>query len=169
MRTFSLLLVLLLCDALAFGQYGTAPNGYYPSGYNGDIFSGKVTAVDETSEEITISFEQGKRTGTFVGRFQAPCAVSSKDGKPMRALDIPIGTDISAFFETNVRRDGNTSAKENSIIGIMFHSWDGRPVRQQSKKMYLCSATSISHYWRCFGSAGNTCVEPRSPVSTVAK
>lgn len=158
MKTFPLLLVLLLCNSVAFGQYGIAPNGYYPSSYNGDIFSGKVTAVDEASGQITISFEKAKKTETFVGRLQQPCAVPSKDGKPMTAMDLPIGTDITAFFETDVRKDGNASVKENSIIGIMFHSWDGHPVKQPSKKMYSCSGV-MSHNWRCFSSPGATCLE----------
>jgi hypothetical protein len=159
MRTFPLPLVLLLFASIAFGQHGTAPNGYYPSSYNGDIFSGKVTAVDEASELITVSVQKSNKTETFVGRLHEPCAVPSKDGKPMTALDLPVGTDVTVFFDTNVHTDGIKSVKENSIIGIMFHSWDGHPVKQPSKKMYSCSG-AISHYWRCFGSPGSTCIEP---------
>ena len=159
MKPLSLLLVLLLCDSVAFGQHGTAPNGYYPSNYNGETFSGIVTAVDGASGQITISFENPKKTETFVGRLQEPCAVPSKDGKPMTALDLPIGTDVTAFFEANARKGGNPPAKENLIIGVMFHSWNGHPVKQPSKKMYLCSGTPISHDWRCFSSSGATCLE----------
>src|SRR5437868_6360128 len=36
MRTFFLFLVTLLCTSVAFGQYGRAPDGYYPSAYTGD-------------------------------------------------------------------------------------------------------------------------------------
>jgi hypothetical protein len=162
MRTcLCLLLALLLCESTSFGQYGIAPNGYYPSNYNGDIYSGKVTSVDEASGQITVSSEKKPPPEIFVGRLQEPCAVPSKDGNPMSAADLPIGTDVTVFFETKVRKDGDTSVKENSIVGIMFHSWDGHPVRQASKKMYLCSKTPISHNWRCFGSAGATCIEPR--------
>ena len=161
MRSFPYLLVLLLfsCESVAFGQYGIAPNGYYPPNYDGNIFTGRVTAVDEVSEEITISFENGKSTETFVAHLQQACAVPSKDGKPMTALDVPIGTDVTAYFQT-VRKEGNSSKKENSILAVMFHSWNGHPVRQQSKKMYLCSRAPISSYWRCFGSPGATCLEP---------
>jgi hypothetical protein len=158
MRTFFLLLVTLLCASVSFGQYGIAPNGYYPSAYTGNTFSGKVTAVDEATEQVTISFEEKKKTETFVGRLQEPCAVPSKDGKPMTAPDLPIGTYVTVFFETNVRKNGNTSVKENSIIGIMFHSWDGHPVKQTAKKTYFCSRPT-SHYWRCFSSPGVACVE----------
>lgn len=161
MTTFRLLpLFTLLCSSVAFGQYGTAPNGYYPPDYDGNIFSGRVIAVDEASEQITISFEKANNSQTFVGRLQAPCAVPSKDGKRMTALDVPIGTDVTAFFETIVRNDGNFPAKENLIIGLMFHSWDRHPVKQTSQKMYLCSRAQISHYWRCFNSAGASCLEP---------
>jgi hypothetical protein len=159
MRTFFLLLVTLLCASVAFGQYGRAPNGYYPSAYSGDTFSGKVTAVDEASEQITISIEEKKKAETFVGRLQEPCAVPSKDGKPMTAIDLPIGTYVTVFLETNVHKNGSTSVKEHSIVGIMFHSWDGHPVKPTAKKMYLCSKPT-SLYWRCFSSPGAGCLEP---------
>ena len=158
-RTLPLVLI-LLCTHIAFGQYGTAPNGYYPSGYNGEVFTGRVSAIDQTTGQITISFDGKKKTETFVGHFQKSCDVPSKDGNPMTALDLPIGTDVTVFFETNVHKDGSTPVKENLIIGIMFHSWDGHPVGQASKKMYSCSSTPIYHYWRCFVSAGAACIEP---------
>jgi hypothetical protein len=160
MKILFWLLIALLCNPVAFGQYGTAPNGYYPPNFDGNIFSGRVTAIDDASGQITISFENDSKSVTFVGRLQAPCAVPSKDGKQMAAMDLPIGTNVTVFFQTNVRKDGNAVVKENSIIGLMFHSWDGHPVRQTSKKMYLCSRAQISHYWRCFNSAGAACLEP---------
>jgi hypothetical protein len=143
---------------------GTAPNGYYPPAYGGNIFS-EVTAVDEASEQITISSGEKKKIETFLGRLQAPCAVQSKDGKPMTALDLPIGTDVTVFFDKTVHTDGNTSVKENSIIGIMFHSWNGHPIKQTAKKMYLCSTTPTSSYLRCFSSASKGCVEQIDPVT----
>ena len=138
MRNLPLLLLLLLCDPVTFGQYGTAPNGYYPPGYSGDIFSGKVTAVDESTQVITILYDNGKKTDTFTGKLEKPCRVPSADGKLMAALDLPVGTGVTAFFERRSHKDGNTKVNENYIIGIMFHSWDGHPVKQQSKKMYPC-------------------------------
>ena len=152
--------MVFLCTGIGFAQYGTAPNGYYPSGYGGDIFTGSVSAVDEATGQITVSFHTKKKTETFVGHLQKSCDVPSKDGNPMTALDLPIGTDVSVFFVTSVRKEGNTAVKDNLIIGIMFHSWDGHPVAQPSKKMYSCSTTPISHYWRCFGSPGVSCIEP---------
>jgi hypothetical protein len=131
-------LTLALWSWVALGQYGTAPNGYYPPGYSGDIFSGKVTAVDEVTQVITISFDNGRKTETFMGHLQKPCAVPSADGKTMTAVDLPIGTDVTAFFEPKTQKDSGKKVKENSIIGIMFHSWDGHPVKQQAKKMYPC-------------------------------
>lgn len=162
MKSFYIASVLFMCSSLAFGQYGMAPNGYYPSNYNGETFSGKVTTVDGVSERITISFANGNKTETFLGRFQEPCAVPSADGKPMTALDLPIGTDVTVFFVANARKDKDASVKEPVIIGIMFHSWDGHPVKQALKKMYLCSSAPIAHYWRYFSSAGAACIEPPS-------
>lgn len=144
----------LVCSVSIFGQSGRATNGYYPPNYNGDTFSGKVTAVNEKTEEITISFEQGGKSERFVGLLQRPCAVPSKDGQGMSALDLPVGSDITAFFIASGQE------KPNSIIGIMFHSWNGHPVKPAARKMYLCSSTPIVHYWRCFNTSGVTCLEP---------
>ena len=165
MRKYTLLSITFLCASCALGQYGEAPSGYYPSAYGGDIFSGKVTAVDEASGQITISFKEKKKAEVFVARLQEPCAVPSKDGKPMSALDLPIGTDVTVFFEKNVKRDENSSTKANLIIGIMFHSWDGHPVRQTAKKMYLCSDAPISTYLRCFSTASKGCIEQIDPIT----
>jgi len=140
---YSSLLIALVFASGALGQYGRAPNGYYPSAYSGDIFSGRVSAADEASGLITVSSKEKKKTDVFVGRLQEPCAVPSKDGKPMTASDLPIGTDVTVFFEKNMLKDGSSSTRENLIIGIMFHSWDGHPVRQTAKKMYLCSPCDV--------------------------
>ena len=165
-RTYSFLIITLLWISYALGQYGEAPNGYYPSAYDGDIFSGKVTAVNETSGQITVSFKEGKKAQIiFVGRLEQPCAVPSQDGKGMTALDLPIGTDVTVFFKKNAKRDANSSTKENLIIGIMFHSWDGHPVRQTAKKMYLCSDAPKSSYLRCFSPASRACVEQIDPIT----
>ncbi len=77
----------------------------------------------------------------------------------MTALDIPIGTDMTAYFQPNARKDAGNSVTENLIVGIMFHSWDGHPVKQQSKKMYSCAGPATSH-WQCFDTSGATCLEP---------
>ena len=164
MRTYWLLSMMLFSASCALGQYGEAPNGYYPSAFRGDVFSGRVTAVDEATGQITISFEQKTKTEVFVGHLEEPCAVPSKDGKPMTALDLPIGTDVTAYFEKNVKKDKSSSG-ENLIIGIMFHTWDGHPVRQTAKKMYLCSHAPVSNYLRCFSSASKGCVGPMDPVT----
>ncbi len=156
-RRFSFLAIMLTCG-IALAQYGRAPNGYYPSPFSGDIFSGRVTAIDESTGDITIA-AGGSRPEMFVGRLRAGCAVPSKDGKLMTAPDIPIGTDITAFFQPNARKGAGLSGKDNSIIGIMFHSWNGHPVKQQAKKMYSCAGPATSH-WLCFDSSGATCLEP---------
>ncbi len=168
-RIYSLLFITLLCDWCALAQYAEAPSGYYPSAYGGDIFSGKVTGVDEASGQITISFKDKKKSEVFVGRLQEPCAVPSKDGNPMAAIDLPVGTDVTVFFEKNVQKGGSSSTKENLIIGIMFHSWDGHAVRQTAKKMYQCSHAPISNNLRCFSSAAKGCVERVDPITHSAQ
>ena len=56
----------------------------------------------------------------------------------MTAADLPVGTIITAYFEEKTHKEGAAKSKVNYIIGIMFHTWDGHPVKQESKRMYLC-------------------------------
>lgn len=155
MKLTLLLITLVAVEAASFAQYGTAPNGFYTSPYDGQTFTGKVIAVDQSSEAITISYENGKKNETFVGRLKQACTVASTDGKGMTALDLPIGTDVTVYFQPTPRKEGSTSVKENLIIGIMFHSWEGHPVKPAKKGMYPCAA--VSWVKRCFRSSGPGC------------
>ena len=130
-------LTFMMWSLVAFCQRGTAPAGYYPPGYAMDTFSGKVTAVDKTTEVITISFDNGKKTETFTGHLLKPCDVPSATKNAMTASDLAIGTEVTAFFEPKTHKDGGTKVNENFIIGMIFRSWGGHPLKEPTK-MYPC-------------------------------
>ena len=152
MKLTLLLITLVAVDAAAFAQYGTAPNGF-PLLTTGDLYWQSDRCRSGTN--VTISYENKKKNETFVGRLKQPCTVTSTDGTGMTALDLPVGTDLTVYFQPTPRKEGNTSGKENLIIGIMFHSWEGHPVKPAKKGMYPCA--TVSWIKRCFNPSGPGC------------
>jgi len=140
--------VIVSSTVLAFGQHASAPNGYYPYSYNGDTFTGKVVSVDDSSQGLTLRFENQKKQLDFVGRFQQPCAVPTKNGQPMRPSDIPLGTDLTAYYTP--AKDKKTGQEENMIIGIALNSFNGSPIPEDKRKMYFCSAKEQPVIFRAY-------------------
>jgi len=124
---------------IASAQYASAPNNYYPADYTGSIFTGVVT---ETSDnQITLTFTKDSKTDTFTGIFKIGCSVpaAQKSGRLMTPLDIPKGTVMTAFFDTNTKKVNGKKAKENSIIAIAFDIWQGQKIPADKKMMYWCT------------------------------
>lgn len=100
------------------GQYATAPNGYYPSGYHGQTFTGNVVAANDSM--ITLNYTKGKKAQTFVGTYQQPCAVT-RNGRidRLKPSDLPKDAPVTVFFmpETKKLADGE-KAQENVVFGI---------------------------------------------------
>lgn len=94
--------LLLLCSAggTAFAQHGQAEPGYYPLSYIGDTWQGNVTAADDASRTITLTFTKGSKTQTFVLRFANGLAAHYTDGtsKDMKPSDIPIGAMAIGYY-----------------------------------------------------------------------
>jgi hypothetical protein len=49
-------------------QRGKAPNGYYPSDFNGVMFTGRLESADADTQELTLAYTKGSKTERFVGR-----------------------------------------------------------------------------------------------------
>ena len=64
-KCFWVLFVFLCSISAAFAQKGTAEPGFYPFGYNGDTWTGEVTAADEDKRELTLTYKKGDKTQTF--------------------------------------------------------------------------------------------------------
>ena len=124
---------------VASAQHGTAPNGYYPFGYHGDIFTGEITAAN--GNEITLTYTKGKKTQTFVGRFETSCNVPKADKSPQRltAEDFPKGTVLVAFYIPMSKKAAGKKTDENVIFAISFDTWQGQKVPDDRKLIYSCS------------------------------
>ena len=137
-RCLWMTMMVCLGFSLAVAQHGSAPDGYYPLGYGRDIFTGLVTATDDSTQSITIEYSKGKKHETFAGRFDKPCSIPTKDSNPMKASDIPSGTDLTAYYNHKTKKVGGQKEDDNVIIAVMFNSFNGSSIPKESRKLYYC-------------------------------
>ena len=144
-------MVLLLTVALA--QHRTAPNGYYPRNYQGDIFTGEV--IDGPLDVLTLRYTNGDKQELFTGRFESPCAVPTKDGKmgAMTPADVPLGSVLTAYYYGNTAKKDGLKAKENVILGIAFLSTNGKEIPAEKRRGYQCTQ-QWSAVYKAFGGDG---------------
>ncbi len=142
----ALLCTLLYVSIAALGQRGSAPNNYYPDGYNGDIFKGVVT--DTGDNQITLAFQDGNRTETFTGQFERGCSVptSRQDGRSMMPPDIPKGTEMTAFFIGRTRKVDGKKINDNLVIGISVDRWQGQDIPENRRKIFWCTDTGFLRF-----------------------
>jgi hypothetical protein len=138
------LVAALLSAPLAFGQYGEADWGYFPSGYSGATFSGTVTQT--TRNEITLSFTNAKKnkTDTFTGRLEAMCTSARNyglTGGPLLASNIPNGSEMTAYYNQKTKKVDGKKIKENVIVAVWFHTW-GAEKLSDVKSLEYCTLNS---------------------------
>jgi len=46
-------------------QKGTAPDGYYPSTYSGNIFTGNLQPISKDAPEFTLVYTNGRKSDKF--------------------------------------------------------------------------------------------------------
>jgi hypothetical protein len=99
-RLHFLPLALFVFASPAFGQHGSAENGYYPSSYQGDTWTGVVVSASEQTGEISLSFTKGGKSQTFVGVPEAGYLVHEHSGttRPLKMSDIPVGKIIKVWY-----------------------------------------------------------------------
>jgi hypothetical protein len=136
---FAPAMILVWGSLLLFAQHGSAPNGYYPPNYGGDTFTGTVAATDDAAQTVTLGYSKGKKTEDFMGRFDHPCSIPTKDGNPMKPSDIPVGTDLTAYYNHKTTKVGDQKQNENVIIALTFNSFQGKPIPEGSRKLYYCT------------------------------
>jgi len=134
----AIVLTLAFLVPAALAQYGNAPNNYYPATYSGAIFTGTVSANKD--DQVTLTFNNQGKVETFAGRLEKSCSVSSKSGRGMTAADFPPGTQVTAFFNKETKKNSEgEKAKENVIIAVTFDSWNGQKVTEDKKKIFWCT------------------------------
>src|ERR1043165_3919270 len=109
------LALILLCSGIAAAQHGTAEPGYYPSGFNGDTWTGEVTAVTEDMREFTLTYTKGSNTQTFVGILPKGYTVKMKDGRDYEVkMSELMGMRLRAYYITRKNKDANRVANDNN-------------------------------------------------------
>jgi hypothetical protein len=136
----SMLSLLVICSAHA--QRGTAPSGYYPVGYTGDIFSGEFVSSDD-AKAVKLVYENGSKTESFDGRVEAACQAPLKGNprvtKELHLSAIPAGTVLTAYYTpTTVKVDGK-KVHTNLIWGIRFDEVNGHKLTDPKRPIISCS------------------------------
>ncbi len=136
-------MLLLLTTTFAVAQHGSAPPGpLYPQGYAGDIFTGTLASADDLSDSITLESSRGKKE-FFTGRFEKPCSVPTKDGKPMRASDIPYGSGLIVYYQR--KKNYRNNEEENEIFAMTFTSYEGKPISDMKRRLYPCTNRAMRY------------------------
>jgi hypothetical protein len=113
-------------------QHGTARNGYYPEGYQGDTWTGVVTSVNPQSFAITLEYKKGKNTETFIGTPEKGYLVHEHNGqtRPLQPTDIRVGQRITVWYNPETKKINGRKVKMNTIILIDIAA-NARPGRSQ--------------------------------------
>lgn len=96
----TLLLLIFLAANPANAQHGDAEAGYYPGSYVGDTWQGNVTATDDQSRTITLTYVKGSKSQSFTITFAAGLAVHYTDGtsKELKPSDLAKGSMAIAYY-----------------------------------------------------------------------
>jgi hypothetical protein len=132
--------VIVMVSGAAWSQYGSAPDGYYPTNYGGSIFMGKFVKGNP-DQTLTLSYTKGSKTELFVGKLQKGCGVPTRDGSKtlMNAPDFPPNSVVTAFFQKITRKEGDKKIKENQVIAISFVEVDGQKIADDKRLIYYCA------------------------------
>jgi hypothetical protein len=129
MRRMLLGACLLLAVAGALhAQHGTAPNGYFPMGFAGDMWTGEVSAVNDANREITLVYTGKKKTESFVGVVQEGYKAKLKDGSlaELKVSMIPIGRRLRVYYMAKDRKANGRKEKFYEIFQIDFLPSEGK-------------------------------------------
>ncbi|MGH9432760.1 MAG: hypothetical protein ACRD3T_14550 [Terriglobia bacterium] len=118
--SFAAALLLLTVNAVAQPQYGTAENGYWPMGYHGDTFTGVVTAADDASRSITLTYTNPKngKTETLTASFKKGYMARWSDGSnhQVKPSDFKIGSHLKIYYTTQEHKVNGKRVKTTSIL-----------------------------------------------------
>ena len=143
MKTITAAVVVIVISAYsAYCQHGTAPNGYYPPGYQFDTFTGTSISSDTATDTVTLEFKKDAKAETLSIILEGGCAVPSKTGEPMHAKDIPQGTVLTAYYMPKTEKVAGEKRTVYLAIGISFREWQGKPVAEKDRKLYSCGASA---------------------------
>lgn len=126
---FSILLFAQFLAAVpAQAQHGQAEAGYYPAAFVGDTWAGNVTAMDDRSRTITLTYVKGSKTQTFTLRFATGLAVNYTDGtsKELKPSDIPNGASALAYYTNFSEKVGGKKTDVHEVFMLRVQATDGK-------------------------------------------
>src|SRR5262245_28554817 len=114
--------LILLCAGISIAQHGTAEPDYYPAGFNGDTWTGEVTAASEDTREFTLTYTKGTDTKTFVGILPKGYTVKMKDGRDYEVKMAELmGMRLKAYYITKKKKDANgVKTETHEVFKIKF-------------------------------------------------
>jgi hypothetical protein len=129
-------------------QYGSAPNGYYPPGYTGSIFTGSLESAVAGTQEMTLVYTKGNKTERFAGRLESACGWKDKDGTAhsFKASDIPKGTILTAFYNKTTKKSDGQKTTEISIFAISYVEVNGKRIPDDKRVVISCSELKFGSF-----------------------
>jgi hypothetical protein len=125
----ALIIALGLMAALFLGtvegkaQHGTAGNGYFPPGYEGDTWTGAVTTTDDTTRTVTLTYSSKKKAKTFTGVLQEGCCkVKMSDGtvQELRPSQLSPGRRVMVYYIPKTTKAEGRKTTVNEIFKLDF-------------------------------------------------
>jgi hypothetical protein len=141
MKRCLLAVAFTFCPLFLLAQKGTAPSGFYPGNYHGEIFTGRV--VKTGPGELTLEYKRGSKSEMFSGSTESKCLAPTRGNprvmKELHVPAIPLGTVLTAFYTENKKQADGTKVKENVILAIRFDEINGQTITNPDRPVIECS------------------------------
>jgi hypothetical protein len=116
------LFALTILSVPAYAQHGEDQEGYgyYQPGYHGDTWTGEVTATNEATREITLTYRKGQKTETFTGVLDKGYKTQMDDGtvKELEFYRFRIGMRLTVYYMAAERKEAGKKIKYNRIFTL---------------------------------------------------
>jgi len=113
-------LLILCASCSSYGQHGTAENGYFPAKYMGDIWTGVLTAADDDTREITLTYTNGVKTESFVGVLEKGYLAKPSSGpeRELKPSNLPKGIKLTVFYYTDTEKVQGKKVQVHTVFLI---------------------------------------------------
>jgi len=139
---FALSLLSTMALRSANAQKGTASPGYYPIGYNGDIFSGELLRSDDANS-VKLVYKNGTKDESFEGRIESPCQAptqaSPRVTKELHLSAIPAGSILTVYYSPRTMKVDGKKVQTNLVWGIRFDVVNGQKLTDPKRPIISCS------------------------------
>ena len=106
--------------APAMAQHATAPAGYYPAAYAGDMFTGVVTSADKKTSQLALLYAGGKTAERFVGLLPQPFTARGSNGAMLEVTPAIFrrGMEVTVYYMPQEQSQGGAKVTVNEIFLI---------------------------------------------------